>query len=51
LNEQELDVLLDYTMGQWSDGAGEGFCGELADRNDGVAPLCEPTEIFVEQSP
>jgi hypothetical protein len=51
LNEQELDVLLDYTMGQWSDGAGESFCGELADKNDGVGPLCEPREIFIEQLP
>lgn len=51
LNDQELDVLLEYTMGQWSDGAGEGFGGELADKYDGVRPLCEPEEIFIEQSP
>jgi len=25
LSEQELDTLKDYTIGQWSDGIGEGF--------------------------
>ena len=46
LSEEELQCLCKFTTGQWYDGAGEIFAGELADNNDGVAPLGHPKCIY-----
>jgi hypothetical protein len=32
LSAEELRLLIDYTMGQWSDGIGENWTGESAER-------------------
>ena len=55
LTEPELDLLVDYTQGQWSDGIGEGFeqepCGY--DDNDEeiyVSPWFHGQVAIVEQN-
>lgn len=39
LIEAELRLLVDYTLGQWSDGIGENWMGESADKY-GYAIMC-----------
>ena len=51
LNDEEVQVLTDYTVGQWLDGAGEGWGSELREQNDGIAPLSHPLEVYAWQEP
>jgi len=32
LSDREIEKLVEYTLGQWSDGIGENFCPEYAER-------------------
>lgn len=47
LSEEELQCLYHFTEGQWYDGAGSNFAGELADKNNGVAPLGHPLSVYL----
>jgi hypothetical protein len=47
LSEEELQCLYQFTRGQWYDGAGPIFAGELGDKNDGVSPLAYPESVYL----
>jgi hypothetical protein len=47
LSEEELQCLCQFTTGQWYDGAGEIFAEELAEQNDGFAPLGHPESVYL----
>ncbi|WP_295614970.1 hypothetical protein [Chamaesiphon sp. GL140_3_metabinner_50] len=47
LSEEEFQSLYLFTRSQWYDGAGENFAGELADRNEGIAPLGHPESVYL----
>ena len=51
LSEKELQDLYGFCEGQWYDGAGSNFSGEIADKNNGTAPLGHPIEVYVSQTP
>ena len=51
LNEDEAQVLIEFTIGQWLDGAGEDWGPELREKNAGIAPLCHPEEVYIAQEP
>jgi len=51
LNRKELNDLKNFCEGQWYDGAGSGFSGEIADHNDGISPLGHPSKVYVTQAP
>jgi len=51
LNDAELESLVRFTEGQWYDGAGANFAGDLADENSGTGPLGHPTRVHISQSP
>ena len=50
LNKNELNKLVEFTKGQWLDGAGPNFTGELSDENNGISPLSNPQKIHVSQN-
>lgn len=49
LTKEELDILSDYTQGQWSDGIGEGFEQEPCVGNIYISAWFSGQELFVEQ--
>jgi hypothetical protein len=53
LTRAELDALVDYTQGQWSDGIGEGFeqfaCYDDEDGEYFISPWFSGQEVEVEQ--
>lgn len=51
LNDVELQALYRFTEGQWYDGAGANFAGDLSDENDGTGPLGHSTKVHIFQSP
>lgn len=54
LSEEELQILADYTQGQWSDGIGEGFEQEpcLYDEDDDIyiSAWFSGQELIIEQT-
>src|SRR3989337_893808 len=52
LTKKELDVLVKYTTGQWSDGMGENFTNDYAEKTGMLVhayPLSDKQDIRVEQ--
>lgn len=51
LTDREIQDLGNLCQGQWYDGAGSSFAGEIADQYNGTAPLGHPTDIYITQTP
>lgn len=51
LSDSDIEALIEFTIGQCTDGAGPAFSGELEESHDGVSPLSEPNEFHVTQEP
>lgn len=53
LTKKQLDLLADYTQGQWSDGIGEGFeqqpCYEEDDKEVYISPWYYGQEVTINQ--
>ena len=49
LDDHELQILIDFIVGQWLDGAGEDWGPELQGQNGGIAPLCHPEDLHAWQ--
>jgi hypothetical protein len=49
LTDDDTKSLVDYTLGQWSDGIGENFCPDYAERT-GLFLLIEPEHAIVKVS-